>query len=198
MTMDTAVTETAVLILAPMESTSQRERQIKQAKRQMSKYLYILSVSERINKGFKWQMRWQLLYTGGLVREDLSEDKTLGLRSKDERRLVTWKVEDCHSRQGEHCMYKGPGVRQELGVFKAWARGQCDWSGVGDSQRAWDRADHPWATAESVCILLLMGSLWRLLWLEVKAFTRDHSLDQIIILWQVKYYHLTCFLGNVQ
>lgn len=89
MTMDTAVTETAILILAPMESTSQRERQIKQAKRQMSKYLYILSVSEGINEGFKWQMRRQLLYTGGLVREDLSEDKTLGLRSKDERRLVT-------------------------------------------------------------------------------------------------------------
>lgn len=37
MTMATAVTETGVLILAPVESTSQRERQIKQAKRQMSK-----------------------------------------------------------------------------------------------------------------------------------------------------------------
>ena len=34
-------------------------------------------------------MRGQQLYTRGLVREDLSEDRALSLRSKDERRLVT-------------------------------------------------------------------------------------------------------------
>ena len=34
-------------------------------------------------------MRGQQLYTRGLVREDFSEDRTLSLRSKDEKRLVT-------------------------------------------------------------------------------------------------------------
>lgn len=34
-------------------------------------------------------MKGQPLYTGGLVGKDLSEEKTFGLRSDDERRLVT-------------------------------------------------------------------------------------------------------------
>ena len=34
-------------------------------------------------------MRGQQLYTGGLVREDFSKDRTLSPRPKDERRLVT-------------------------------------------------------------------------------------------------------------
>ena len=56
-------------------------------------------------------------------------------------------MEKSHSKQGEQHVQRS-WVRQDLRVFKAWAEGQCGWSGVGEGQRAWDDQgpDHTQAT----------------------------------------------------
>lgn len=129
--------------------------------------------------------------------EDLPEEGNFGLRSKDGRRLVTCKVERYHSRQGEQHVQRSWGG-QELGVSKAWAEGRCGWSRVvrGREHVIVRGLTTCGAQQSSDCILSLMGSVRRVLRLEVKELTGDHSLDQISILWQIKHYHFTHFLGN--
>lgn len=67
----------------------------------MSKISISFKCPRENQHGVQMANEGQLLYLGGLVREDLSEDRTPGLGVKAERRMVPG---------SESSMYKGPGA----------------------------------------------------------------------------------------